>query len=51
MKVRRFKCTVSDKRGFNGDCMEKSDKGDYILYSDFLKFISKIKQEKKQCQN
>jgi hypothetical protein len=32
--VRRLNCTVSDKRGVNGDCMEFHAKGKYLRYTE-----------------
>jgi cell division protein FtsB len=32
--VRRLNCTVRDKRGVNGDCMEFHAKGKYLRYTE-----------------
>tara|TARA_R110000744_G_scaffold23149_1_gene58840 strand:+ start:264 stop:494 length:231 start_codon:yes stop_codon:yes gene_type:complete len=32
--VKRLNCTVGDKRGVNGDCMELHESGKYLRYSE-----------------
>ena len=32
--MKRFNCTVGDKRGVNGDCMELHESGKYLRYSE-----------------
>lgn len=39
--MKRYDCTVSDKRGEFGLCMEKSTQGKFVLYSEYFK----LKQE------
>ena len=40
-KIKRLDCTVRDKRGYNGDCMEVSPQGRYVTYSEYLKLKKK----------
>ena len=32
--MKRFNCTVGDKRGVNGECMELHESGKYLRYSE-----------------
>ena len=32
--MKRLNCTVGDKRGVNGDCMELHESGKYLRYSE-----------------
>ena len=32
--MKRFNCTVGDKRGVNGDCMELHESGRFLRYSE-----------------
>lgn len=41
--VKRYNCTVSDRRGEFGLCMEKSTSGKFVLFSEYEKLLKKIK--------
>ncbi|AUR92286.1 coil containing protein [Vibrio phage 1.170.O._10N.261.52.C3] len=33
MGIKRYSCTVSDKRGFEGECMSYDKRGKWVKYS------------------
>lgn len=41
--VKRYNCTVSDRRGEFGLCMEKSTSGKFVLFSEYEKLLKKVK--------
>jgi hypothetical protein len=41
--MKRFNCTVSDKRGEFGDCMEQAQLGEWVRFSDVEKMIGREK--------
>jgi hypothetical protein len=41
--TKRYNCTVSDRRGEFGLCMEKSTSGKFVLFSEYEKLLKKIK--------
>jgi hypothetical protein len=40
--MKRYNCTVSDKRGEFGLCMEKSQSGKFVLFSDYFKLEQEL---------
>lgn len=51
MSVKRFNCTVSDKRGENGDCMAKSASGKYVLYSSHSHEVKRLESQIKRLES
>ena len=46
--MKRYNCTVSDKRGEFGLCMEKSNSGKFVLFSDYFKLEQELDVMKKK---
>ena len=42
--MKRYNCTLSDKRGAFGDCMEAHSTGRYVLFSDVERLRQRIQQ-------
>lgn len=40
--MKRLRCTVRDKRGVNGDCMEAAPDGEYVSYSAHLAEVKRL---------
>ena len=50
-QVKRYNCTVSDKRGFQGKCMELSESGSFITHEDHQKCVNFfVKKEKRKSE-
>tara|TARA_R110000796_G_scaffold9244_4_gene31624 strand:- start:160 stop:507 length:348 start_codon:yes stop_codon:yes gene_type:complete len=56
--MKRLNCTVGDKRGVNGDCMEVSGTGHYVEYSvaekrivGLVERIAELEEESAICKN
>jgi len=43
--VKRYQCTVGDKRGAFGDCMEQDRDGKWIRYSDHQKQVQELERQ------
>lgn len=41
-ELKSYNCTVGDKRGFQGKCMEEVINGDFVLKSDVGKLLARI---------
>jgi len=48
--MKRYNCTVSDKRGEFGLCMEKSTQGKFVLFSDYFKIQQELETWKKKYE-
>lgn len=42
--VNRYRCTVGDKRGEFGDCMEKDPQGQWVRASAHKNTVSQLRQ-------
>ena len=42
LELKSYNCTVEDKRGFQGKCMEEDIAGDLVLKSDVEKLLARI---------
>jgi hypothetical protein len=42
MEVKRYKCTVSDRRGFKGQCMEQSSSGQWVEYQKYKRVVREL---------
>ncbi|HDI3132818.1 TPA: hypothetical protein PMB21_001493 [Vibrio cholerae] len=51
MSIKRFNCTARDKRGENGDCMEKSESGKYVLFSSHANEVKQLESKIKRLEN
>lgn len=43
--MKRYQCTVGDKRGAFGDCMEQDRAGKWIRYSDHQKQVQALERQ------
>lgn len=43
--MKRYKCTVGDKRGAFGDCMEQDKDGDWMRVSDHNRHIQALERQ------
>jgi len=43
-QLRRYSCTVADKRGHGGECMEHSSKGRYVEYSSHKNVVEGLER-------
>lgn len=43
--MKRYNCTVGDKRGEFGECMEKKTDGPWVRFSDVEKYIASLEKE------
>lgn len=43
--MKRYVCTVSDRRGHKGDCMRKDKNGRYVEYSDAVRMLEHVRRE------
>lgn len=43
--MKRYNCTVGDKRGEFGDCMEVKPDGDWVRYSKVLDVIGELQKQ------
>ncbi len=50
-KLKRYRCTVYDRRGFNGECMEEDSQGRYILWQSAQDKIAKLVKKHKRMQD
>ena len=46
--TKRYNCTVHDRRGWFGLCMEKSTSGKFVLYKDYAKLSRKCERLEKE---
>jgi hypothetical protein len=51
--MKRLNCTVNDKRGVNGDCMEFHERGVYLRYSEASRRIEALvsKYDKQEAKS
>lgn len=43
-KISRYRCTVGDKRGAFGDCMEKDPQGGWVRASAHKNIVAELRQ-------
>lgn len=43
--INRYRCTVGDKRGAFGDCMEKDPQGDWVRASAHKSTVAQLQQK------
>lgn len=43
--MKRYVCTVFDRRGHKGDCMRKDKNGRYVEYSDAVRMLEHVRRE------
>ncbi|CAH9014610.1 hypothetical protein VP424E501_P0227 [Vibrio phage 424E50-1] len=48
-ELKSYTCTVADKRGFQGKCMEEASDGDFVLKSDVEKLLVRLDKHHRRC--
>ncbi|MGL4459764.1 MAG: hypothetical protein ACRCUB_15515 [Plesiomonas shigelloides] len=43
--MKRYTCTVSDRRGHKGDCMRQDKQGRYVEHSDADRLLKHVRRE------
>ncbi len=49
--MKRYSCTVGDKRGEFGLCMETCDEGKFITYESHRKVVQELSEKIKRLEN
>lgn len=49
--MKRYNCTVGDKRGEFGDCMELAKDGRYITYIAHKRFVDDLQRQLKMAKD